>query len=45
MGADTANRQPMRVLDLRSPESREKLRPALSAVNSEKTTAVCKAPI
>jgi 3-hydroxypropanoate dehydrogenase len=36
-GPTTANSQPMRVLYLRSPESREKLRPALSAVNAEKT--------
>ncbi len=36
-GPTTANSQPMRVLYLRSQESREKLRPALSAVNAEKT--------
>ena len=41
-GPTTANSQPMRVLYLRSPESREKLRPALSAVNAEKTV---KAPM
>jgi 3-hydroxypropanoate dehydrogenase len=36
-GPTTANSQPMRVLYLRTGESREKLRPALSAVNLEKT--------
>jgi len=36
-GPTTANSQPMRVLYLRSAEAREKLRPALSAVNAEKT--------
>ena len=36
-GPTTANSQPMRVLYLRSPESREKLRPALSPVNAAKT--------
>src|SRR5688572_31744853 len=36
-GPTTANSQPMRVLYLASRESREKLRPALSAVNLEKT--------
>ena len=36
-GPTTANSQPMRVLYLRSRQSREKLRPALSAVNLEKT--------
>ena len=36
-GPTTANSQPMRVLYLRSPESREKLRPALSATNAAKT--------
>jgi 3-hydroxypropanoate dehydrogenase len=36
-GPTTANSQPMRVLYLRSQQSREKLRPALSAVNLEKT--------
>jgi 3-hydroxypropanoate dehydrogenase len=41
-GPTTANSQPMRVLYLRSQESREKLRPALSAVNAEKTM---KAPL
>jgi 3-hydroxypropanoate dehydrogenase len=41
-GPTTANSQPMRVLYLRSAESREKLRPALSAVNAEKTV---KAPM
>ena len=41
-GPTTANSQPMRVIYLRSQESREKLRPALSAVNAEKTM---KAPV
>lgn len=41
-GPTTANSQPMRVWYLRSKESREKLRPALSAVNLEKTL---KAPL
>lgn len=36
-GPTTANSQPMRVLYLRSREAREKLRPALSAVNLEKS--------
>jgi 3-hydroxypropanoate dehydrogenase len=36
-GPTTANSQPMRVLYLRSKDSREKLRPALSAANLEKT--------
>ena len=41
-GPTTANSQPMRVLYLRSQESREKLRPALAATNLEKTM---KAPL
>lgn len=41
-GPTTANSQPMRVLYLVSKESREKLRPALSPVNAEKTM---KAPL
>src|SRR5690554_6072831 len=41
-GPTTANSQPARILYLRSPESREKLRPALSAVNAAKTM---KAPL
>jgi 3-hydroxypropanoate dehydrogenase len=41
-GPTTANSQPMRVFYLRSNESRERLRPALSAVNTEKTM---KAPV
>jgi 3-hydroxypropanoate dehydrogenase len=41
-GPTTANSQPMRVLYLRSQESREKLRPALSATNAAKTM---KAPL
>lgn len=41
-GPTTANSQPMRVLYLRSKEARERLRPALSAVNLEKTM---KAPL
>lgn len=41
-GPTTANSQPMRVLYLRSRESREPLRPALSAVNMDKTM---KAPL
>ena len=41
-GPTTANSQPMRVLYLRSPESREKLRPALSPTNAAKTM---KAPL
>jgi 3-hydroxypropanoate dehydrogenase len=41
-GPTTANSQPARVLYLYSKESREKLRPALSAVNLEKTM---KAPL
>ncbi|HKX37680.1 MAG TPA: nitroreductase family protein, partial [Burkholderiales bacterium] len=36
-GPTTANSQPARVFYLYSKESREKLRPALSAVNVEKT--------
>jgi 3-hydroxypropanoate dehydrogenase len=36
-GPTTANSQPARILYLRSAESREKLRPALSATNLEKT--------
>ena len=41
-GPTSANSQPMRILYLRSKESREKLRPALSATNLEKTM---KAPL
>ena len=41
-GPTTANSQPGRIFYLRSRESREKLRPALSAVNLEKTM---KAPL
>jgi 3-hydroxypropanoate dehydrogenase len=41
-GPTTANSQPMRVFYLRSKEAREKLRPALSATNLEKTL---KAPL
>jgi 3-hydroxypropanoate dehydrogenase len=41
-GPTSANSQPMRILYLRSPESREKLRPALSATNLDKTM---KAPL
>ena len=41
-GPTSANSQPMRILYLRSKESREKLRPALSATNAEKTI---KAPL
>ena len=41
-GPSSANSQPMRILYLRSKESREKLRPALSATNLEKTM---KAPL
>ena len=41
-GPTSANSQPARFLYLRSPASREKLRPALSATNLEKTM---KAPI
>jgi 3-hydroxypropanoate dehydrogenase len=41
-GPTTANSQPARILYLYSRESREKLRPALSAVNLEKTL---KAPL
>ena len=41
-GPTSANSQPARFLYLRSPESREKLGPALSAVNREKTL---KAPL
>ncbi len=41
-GPTSANSQPARILYLRSKESREKLRPALSATNMEKTL---KAPI
>ena len=41
-GPTTANSQPMRVLYLKSQESREKLRPALSPANAAKTM---KAPL
>ena len=41
-GPTSANSQPMRILYLRSRDSREKLRPALSATNAEKTL---KAPL
>jgi 3-hydroxypropanoate dehydrogenase len=41
-GPTSANSQPMRILYLRSRESREKLRPSLSATNLEKTM---KAPL
>ena len=41
-GPTSANSQPMRILYLGSKESREKLRPALSATNAEKTI---KAPL
>ena len=41
-GPTTANSQPMRVLYLKSQESREKLRPALSPTNAAKTM---KAPL
>ena len=41
-GPTSANSQPQRILYLRSKESREKLRPALSATNLEKTM---KAPL
>jgi 3-hydroxypropanoate dehydrogenase len=41
-GPTSANSQPMRILYLRSRESRERLRPALSAVNVDKTM---KAPL
>lgn len=41
-GPTTANSQPARIFYLRSKESREKLRPALSAVNAAKTM---KAPL
>ena len=41
-GPTSANSQPMRIVYLRSKESREKLRPALGATNLEKTL---KAPI
>jgi 3-hydroxypropanoate dehydrogenase len=41
-GPSSANSQPMRILYLRSKESREKLRPTLSATNLEKTM---KAPL
>ena len=41
-GPTSANSQPMRILYLRSQESRERLRPALSAVNVDKTM---KAPL
>ena len=41
-GPTSANSQPMRILYLRSKESREKLRPALAATNLEKTM---KAPL
>jgi 3-hydroxypropanoate dehydrogenase len=42
MGPTTANSQPARFVYLRSSESREKLRPALAAVNMDKTL---KAPL
>lgn len=41
-GPTSANSQPMRIVYLKSRESREKLRPALSATNLEKTL---KAPV
>ncbi len=41
-GPTSANSQPMRILYLRSKESRDKLRPSLSATNLEKTM---KAPL
>src|SRR5918994_3330820 len=41
-GPTSANSQPMRIVYLRSKESRETLRPALSATNMEKTL---KAPL
>ncbi|HEX6691360.1 MAG TPA: malonic semialdehyde reductase [Burkholderiales bacterium] len=41
-GPTSANSQPMRILYLRSPESRERLRPSLSATNLDKTM---KAPL
>jgi 3-hydroxypropanoate dehydrogenase len=41
-GPTSANSQPMRILYLRSKEAREKLRPALSATNLDKTM---KAPL
>ena len=41
-GPTSANSQPMRILYLKSKESRERLKPALSAVNVEKTM---KAPV
>jgi 3-hydroxypropanoate dehydrogenase len=41
-GPTSANSQPMRILYLRSREAREKLRPALAAVNADKTM---KAPL
>jgi 3-hydroxypropanoate dehydrogenase len=41
-GPTSANSQPMRILYLRSKESREKLRPSLSATNLDKTM---KAPL
>ena len=39
MGPTAANSQPLRVLFLRSPEAKERLRPALSAGNVAKTLA------
>jgi 3-hydroxypropanoate dehydrogenase len=41
-GPTSANSQPMRIVYLRSPEARERLRPALSATNLDKTM---KAPL
>ena len=37
LGPTSANSQPMRVVFVRSPEAKEKLKPALSAINVEKT--------
>jgi 3-hydroxypropanoate dehydrogenase len=39
MGPTSANSQPMRVIFLKSPEAKERLRPALSPANVEKTMA------
>src|SRR5271165_2789823 len=39
MGPTAANQQPLRVLFLRSPEAKERLRPAMSPGNVEKTMA------
>jgi 3-hydroxypropanoate dehydrogenase len=39
MGPTTANTQPMRVVFVKSPEAKERLRPALSPGNLEKTIA------